>query len=341
MGMGIDEPHAGDGTGRRGGPNGRQRTRRFWVTMNGMAAIPPIPRRLAGVLAATLLLSFPGTASAAEQAMTISAHGLTLAAPPPGLGIAVTALTVDGRHLELVLETDAAGVTRVVHPEAVVVAPSPAAPSVMQAPPGPCRDRAYSLQNYRWTGAWEWWFRASSTPAGMSRASALAHLKAAVRSITGARNDCDMPDRVCARAVFRGRTSVRPGIRERPGIPLDRRCKDADGKSVVGFGSLPLGVLGLTCTTYRVGQPGDAIEADVLLNKRHHAWSTSPGTCDRTRPAVIIRSIATHEFGHVFGLGHVAEDRHGGLTMSESIGACDDSAFTLGRGDVLGLQRLY
>ena len=50
----------------------------------------------------------------------------------------------------------------------------------------------------------------------------------------------------------------------------------------------------------------------------------------------------THERGHTFGLNHVAETGHGNLTMSPLInGPCQINERTLGRGDVLGLDRKY
>lgn len=285
------------------------------------------------MLGATLLVALPGSAAASASESTILVGaGLRVAAPPAGVGVSVSAITTSGEGLEVVVETDRAGVTRVLGAEAHVARAR--ALDGVAASPGPCRDRSYTLIGFRWSTPWAWRFRASSTPAGMSKAKAEAHLRAAVRSITAARNGCGMPDRVSAKARYLGRTSKKPGVQ--PG----GLCRRTDGHNVVGFGELPLSIAGVTCTWYSLSSRGmgRAIESDVLLN-RSQGWASNRASCSRDQ--VILRSIATHEFGHVFGLGHVREATHGNLTMSEAIGPCDDSAFTLGRGDILGLERLY
>lgn len=286
-----------------------------------------------------ILAALPASVAVAAPNDDLSlGAGMRLQAPAPGYGIALTAVTVDGRGFQLVAETDQQGVTRIVHPGTVA---SPAAARTgVAASRDACRDGMHRETGFRWTRPWAWRFRASSPPQGIGRAQALADLKSAVRTITSARNDCGRPDRVSARATYLGRTSAKPGVRVT--ARLEVIC-DRDGASVVGFGSLPRGIAGMTCTTYAQvgGRWKPAIESDVLLNKRHHGWARRASSCSVARDEVVLRSVAAHEFGHVFGLDHVPESSHGNLTMSESIRPCDDSAFTLGKGDILGLERLY
>ena len=63
-------------------------------------------------------------------------------------------------------------------------------------------------------------------------------------------------------------------------------------------------------------------------------WSTQgrPGHYD-------VESAAVHETGHSIGLGHVSASRY--LTMYHQLCAGCTFARTLGRGDVLGLRKLY
>jgi predicted Zn-dependent protease len=51
-----------------------------------------------------------------------------------------------------------------------------------------------------------------------------------------------------------------------------------------------------------------------------------------------LQSVATHEFGHALGLGHVSNPS---LTMHHFAPYCSTAPRTLGRGDVRGLRALY
>lgn len=84
-----------------------------------------------------------------------------------------------------------------------------------------------------------------------------------------------------------------------------------------------------------------AMESDVKLNDLHYRWYAANKRPRGCRRSYSVEAVATHEFGHVFGLGHVSEGLHGNLTMSTHTGPCSGAQSSLGLGDVLGLRSLY
>jgi hypothetical protein len=193
-----------------------------------------------------------------------------------------------------------------------------------------CSDGAYVKNGHRWTRRYDWRFQASSRPTGFSSSGVMNALRRAAYNIVNGRNNCGLPDLISATHWYRGTTS------RAPNISSGGWCLGRDRVSVVGFGTLPRSYLAMTCWwTY----DGRVIEADIKLNKAYYRWFINrPYGC---RSTWSIEAAATHEFGHVFGLGHVSESQHGSLTMSPVIMACQSLETTLGLGDVLGLRALY
>jgi hypothetical protein len=196
--------------------------------------------------------------------------------------------------------------------------------SAAASSPKPCNDSAYSLEGgSRWRKAYQWSFRAGSTPAGLNVGAAEAAIQAGFGNIVKANNDCGRADRVSARASYLGRTARKPS------------CNTSDGHNVVGFRKLAPGTAARACWWVSGNR---IVEADVQINSTER-WATSLVGC---RSALMLEAVMTHEAGHVFGVGHVGEKRHGRLTMSTFIdGACQNSESTLGLGDMLALERLY
>jgi hypothetical protein len=199
------------------------------------------------------------------------------------------------------------------------------------AAPAACADRAYSLIGGKWTESLGWLYQSSSTPSGLGSAAVLTVIKRSFDNITGARNDCGLADTVSATSTYLGTTGFAPSVTKRG------RCSPKDGRNVVGFGSLPFGILAVTCV--RSNRSGKMTETDIRVNSNMY-WALSVGTCSFFEE--LLEPTMTHEIGHAFGLGHVREAKHGRLTMSTiSDGPCSNAESTLGWGDVRGLRHLY
>ncbi|MEU7753190.1 matrixin family metalloprotease [Micromonospora sp. NPDC049101] len=87
--------------------------------------------------------------------------------------------------------------------------------------------------------------------------------------------------------------------------------------------------------------PGDdpIQEGDILFaNRNNQFFYLAPSGCAQQYE---LQGVATHEFGHVFGLGHVSESSYPAMTMSTNATICFYHDSSLGLGDYNGLRSVY
>jgi hypothetical protein len=286
------------------------------------------------VLAASLLPLFvagPAGAGAPAQPArlrageVLRAQGISVVIQPPGRGVWAAALEVNGGWRVVGVTTAPDGSVSVVREGAPS---SPVAPSSTRT--NPCSDNAYVLNPDTWNSTYNWYFNASTTPNEISQSTATSGLRAAVENITQAHNDCGLGDNVSAKQHYQGTTTKTPNMGN------GSTCQSSDGKNVVAFGDLASSDLAFTCW-WTSGNT--TVESDVRLNKFEYTWVVNIGGNCTTKYSV--EAVATHEFGHTYGLGHVSEALHGTLTMSPVILPCQSSEKTLGLGDIRGLEAQY
>ena len=262
----------------------------------------------------------------------VTHDGAGLAVPEPGTTVSVDALTADGSAHDFTVAVDADGTVSYAY-EADHAQARPHRRRRTDAP-APCADGAYATAGRKEYGTYEWFLGDGPLPAHLSRAEARQVFEAAVAAITTSRNDCGYEDTVTARARYLSTTD------HEAGIDHEARCVRRDGLSVWDAGDIGPEAVATTCSWSRPVHDGpeELLEADVRFNTHDYEFTDHPsGACTR---AYDLRSVATHEAGHVFGLAH-AGPGHENLTMYASSFACSAAARTLGKGDVLGLRSLY
>lgn len=185
-----------------------------------------------------------------------------------------------------------------------------------------CSSRSYVLAGHHWSSAVSWRYNASG-----EKTSGLTALRSAAGAWDGALTSCGTKVTSTARNTYLGTTTRQPAVTAAGG------CGAMDKTNSVGWGSLPSGVLGLTCVWF--GSDRVAVEADQRY-ATGFTWN-SAATCTGSR--YDLRGVATHEWGHTYGLGHTAQAS--GLVMKPSSTTCETAQRTLGLGDVLGIDALY
>lgn len=273
---------------------------------------------------------------------TITDNGVGVKVPSPGEGLGVASVgTGVGSGQEFAVETDKDGAVRL-----LFVGPGVAnRPNDRSTPqyttassPNACRDTAYN-QNVKESSLHRWRYNSSTTPRYLS-GRALNAIRAGVNNILKGSTNCRGfgNRRYGPRAQYVGYTSHRAPMRgttctgRTDGINT-RDFGYIDGNRISGYDTLAV-----TCYRY-YAIPREVYEADIRFDNAN-SFTLNPSSCRGNRWDLI--GLATHEWGHVFGLGHVPERTHGRLTMSPLLdGTCEGRERTLGRGDYFGLYGLY
>ncbi|MFC7220161.1 peptidase M10 [Streptomyces polyrhachis] len=199
---------------------------------------------------------------------------------------------------------------------------------------GACSDGAYATKDLKEYGTYNWYIGDGGMPGALSQYNARLAFADAIDNITGSYNNCGYTDQVDASSSYQGTTTYEADINS------SSQCTSRDGKSTWDAGDLYGGHVAVACTWSWdwVGMKNDLREGDVRYNTADFDFTNSPTSgCWNLYD---IRSVGTHEAGHVFGMGHVGSG-HDNLTMYTNSFTCTTKARTLGKGDILGLRSIY
>jgi hypothetical protein len=279
---------------------------------------------------------------------------LTVRVPAPGLGIKAEAIFPDSAQEFSMLVTDSGTVEYPIQGAASAEYAAEWDAEGILAGNDACTDKAFHDKDLEQAGPWEWHIGDGARPDGMTNEAVVDALRDSVHNIVGSDNDCGLADLVDAQADFQGPSPLETDMTSVHGetvcgdgtVDIDQR----DHESVVDFGNLdgrdangnPKPPVGLQCEWF-LPQPfndNNILESDVRFNIREFTWTNAP-LADSCHGDYDLRSVATHEFGHSYGLGHVSEAEHPWLTMSTEVRPCRLHQRTLGRGDVYGLRNTY
>lgn len=194
-----------------------------------------------------------------------------------------------------------------------------------------CGDGAGAWLGMRWNGTYRWTMRPTGMPGYLGAYGPVRDaVRAAAHAVDQGDNSCGLIGDLALSQRYSGETTRDAGIN------ADGTCGERDERNVVAFGRLDGGLLALTCLWWSKGR---TVESDVRISDAPNMFTLNPGAgCSGSWD---LQGTLTHEFGHVFGLGHVSYAEHGELTMSDGLPACSANFRSLGLGDYQTLKGQY
>ncbi len=265
--------------------------------------------------------------------------GITVRVPGPGNLVAVEVMYEDGNTAVATLVNDAERGVYILHPDDHRLGlPAGAAASCATK----CNDTSFSFLfsggevRAKWKSRLEWSYRHTNSPIGKNRA--VEAFTNAARAVPVQRNSCGLADQSSATQRYLGETTLAPNI-TKSGTTLS--CGNPDGHSVIGWGAIAGEQLAFTCTyaqddgtnTFRI------VEADQRYDNTNRNWYSGNGVPASCTDRWSLRGVATHEFGHAYGLGHTPAECN--QVMSPTGDPCTSALRKFGNGDVRGIRDLY
>lgn len=203
----------------------------------------------------------------------------------------------------------------------------PATGDIQALAVGKCDAAApYSLLA-KWASHDYGWFYNSS---GQPSTGSLARFQAAGSTIAGGLST------TCG-ILSNGLSVVYAGAIGDPPAVTPTGCGGFDWNSVVGWGDLSGNTLARTCSYYNPISNTQYV-ADIMFDTSSRSWFISSSTSGCSN-AFDLQGVATHEYGHAVGLGHVDETEP--QVMNPYADVCQTDMRQLGRGDQNGLRDHY
>lgn len=220
--------------------------------------------------------------------------------------------------------------------------------------PDPCASAAassYSKLNFKAYSTVVWSYNPLGAPSSVGDASSI--VAQAATAIVDGHNDCGIT------TVPRTSFHAYAGVTTRtPQYDGDTCASTGDATSTVGWGpSYDSATLAVTCWwANNTVSPARLTTADIAFAP-DRPWTTDVTQCRAVRKVhddtpistgVVgttvydFQGVATHEWGHVFGLWHVPDSGVSKTqTMSTGMASCSTNERTLGRGDLNGMLSIY
>lgn len=261
----------------------------------------------------------------------------TVEVSPPGEGLSLSLYAETGEPLELFVGTEPDG--------QLSYDGDPGGGPGFEAPgaPSACDDTAGNPASGGPLGNNETFeIKVTTFPNYLNEANSRAAIEAGIRAWPTQYNDCGMPDLISKTVNDGGGTTAASSV-----VAAGCTVANNDSVSVFSFGviyevpdqGIPLGV---TCRHVLYSSFGPYSDGGDVKFNATYPWTNTPNATSCSGD-IDLQSVATHEAGHWFGVGHVSPYTHPNLTMrggGVTAVLCRSALRTLGRGDVLSMREV-